>query len=654
MKTWICTTLTSILGPMQGPARLYAYARQQGLDVELQDYNQDAYFTLLSAEYLNEACERASFALETIKRNKFLREDMGAIIDHGSSHAMKQLLARGLVLNSGWRGLAKLPGAFSTPLLALIGTRLKHDNLLYALLSQKDYVISEIQKSREILYREFLRLPPDEFVKHFASLLWGKAIIDMAYFPALLDFGLGFHGTAYSPRSGDIRQAVQDERHNFMLSYFRKKVVPVLKAEQPGLVGISITHASEFIPAFTLASLVKSASPGTHICLGGAALTEVSHRLAKNPALWSYCDSLVLGPGEYPLVELIAGLEAGRPLSAVPNLIYKENGSIKRSEKVREFDLNDACTPEYVAVRPRSTLPLETSSGCYWGKCAFCYYPREGTASFSPAYQKNRIRRIELVLADMARLKERYDPIYIGLTDSALPPRRIEQIAEYNLKNPPPVPFSAFFRFEKEFARAEYCRKVAAGGFIGGQVGLETGSQRVNDLINKGIDLEQAAAIFRNFRACGILLHLYSIVGLPTETREEALMTYRFIRRWHRYLTLDWQIYALGITEHGPLAARAAEFGLELQALPDDYLLQVMQYKMSRGLSQPQSAGLAIMFSEKLKRYLHPLNKIMDPESRKVVHLAREAYFRSPLKEHRGYRPESTSSVRELQSEKKI
>ena len=85
MKTWICTTLTSILGPMQGPARLYAYARQQGLDVELQDYNQDAYFTLLSAEYLNEACERASFALETIKRNKFLREDMGAIIDHGSS-----------------------------------------------------------------------------------------------------------------------------------------------------------------------------------------------------------------------------------------------------------------------------------------------------------------------------------------------------------------------------------------------------------------------------------------------------------------------------------------------------------------------------------------------------------------------------------------
>ena len=88
----------------------------------------------------------------------------------------------------------------------------------------------------------------------------------------------------------------------------------------------------------------------------------------------------MLGPGEDAFGELIDHLESDKDLSGVPNLIYKSGHSIRQSEKLKDFDINEACTPEYVSVRPGGALPLETASGCYWGKCIFCYYPRQGMA----------------------------------------------------------------------------------------------------------------------------------------------------------------------------------------------------------------------------------------------------------------------------------
>ncbi len=128
---------------------------------------------------------------------------------------------------------------------------------------------------------------------HFQTLLCGKAIIDAVYYPAQLDFGLGFAGTAYRPHAQDIVRAVGDERYNFLIPYYRNKIIPLVNREQPDIVGISITHTSEFVPAFTLAAMVKHEHPEVHIVLGGATATEVAHRIAKNLSLWNFFDSLI-------------------------------------------------------------------------------------------------------------------------------------------------------------------------------------------------------------------------------------------------------------------------------------------------------------------------------------------------------------------------
>ena len=62
--------------------------------------------------------------------------------------------------------------------------------------------------------------------------------------------------------------------------------------------------------------------------------------------------------------------------------------------------------------------------------------------------------------------------------------------------------------------------------------------------------------------------------------------------------------------------------GLTTTPLPEDFLIDVMKYKTKQGMSQEESVAVAIRFCEKLKRSMHPMNKIMDIESVKLVLLA--------------------------------
>lgn len=638
MRTWLCTTLANFFGPMQGAARLYAYLKKQGHQVSLMDFNQDAYFALLCRENLERILDNAKYSLDPITKSKFLREAVGSLLLRSSSDSMRHLLAQGILLHSRLHSLADTPRPIRRPILSLVGSKLTPDNVLYALLSEKAFVISEVQKARQVLDKEWFSLPPERFIEHFRTLLCGKAIIDAAYFPAQLDFGFGLHGTEYNPEVSDIVRATQDERHNFLIPYYRDEVLPRLRRERPDVVGISITHTNDFIPAFTLASLIKREDENIHVTLGGSTLTEVAYRLGRAGPLWDFFDSLVLGPGERAFSSLIEELGRDGDLSRVPNVMYKNGSEIRKSEKLDEFDINEACTPEFVSPRPKSGLPLETSSGCYWGKCIFCYYPKLGTAGLSAQHGDNRVRDIDLVLNDMRTLRDKYDPIYIGFTDSSLPPSRIEQIAEHNLASQSPVMFSAFVRFEKQFESPSFCKKLAEGGFLGGQIGLESGSQRVNDIINKGVNLERAEVILRNMRKAGVLIHLYTLIGTPGETAEEAMMTRDFVRRRRRELTLGWQIYPLWVLEHGPLAARSAEFGLTIKPLPDDVLAQSTVYEMREGLSQEESTAQAIRYVENLKGFLNPLNDVMDIESHKLFLLAQYAKGIGPSRVARIYR----------------
>ena len=170
--------MANFYGPFLGAARVYAYVKKQGHDVHFKDLNQDAYFTLLSRDYLEPALERVGYAIDSISRNRFLREDLGAILLHSSNNAMRQLVTKGTLLHMPWYKYVKRVNILKTPLSGIVSSKIKTDNILYALFSEKEFVLSEIERSRQVLDEGFFSLAPDSFVEHFYTLLCGKAIID--------------------------------------------------------------------------------------------------------------------------------------------------------------------------------------------------------------------------------------------------------------------------------------------------------------------------------------------------------------------------------------------------------------------------------------------------------------------------------------------
>ncbi|MBA4388836.1 MAG: hypothetical protein C0404_12710 [Verrucomicrobia bacterium] len=630
MKSYLINTLVSFVGSPQGPARLYGYMRKHGADVTFLNLNHDIYSHLLSRKTLSELLvEWRPRLFQALSRDSFFRREFGSILIESSGGEMRRLLAEIIsgatvagVFPAGRDFLARVASPF-------VRSKLTRDNIGLALLGNIEEVARRIGSAQEEMDRCFNVQSGADYLRQFRTLLCGTAIIDAIHHPAHLHMGLGFCGTEWNPTAGDLMRGAGDERHNYLIRYYRSDVLPRVLKDEPRLVGLSVTHGSELVPAFTLAKLIKDVLPGTHITFGGAAVTDIRSRLALNKCLWEVMDSVAFGPGEAVLPDLLDAVENGKQLSLVPNLIYRSGDEIRHSEKTHELSPDDFTTPEYVNLRPGGGVGLETSSSCYWGKCKFCYYPYQGSSRREYAAEPCRQRSLEKVYEDMETLVRRHRPSFLAFTDSAVSPAMLENIAAYNRSSGLQTPFSAFVRFEKEFASEKLCRELAAGGFIGGQAGLETGTERVNALINKGVDLKLVPAILRNFRRNNILIHVYSMVGFPGETLEEGWETYRFIRRHRRDLTLDWQIYPLRVMENGPLARNAMEHGLEIENFPGHVLVPISKYKTSVGMSAEDSNRMSVLFEMKLDRHRNRLSELMDVEMYKLTLLWMESRRRN-------------------------
>jgi radical SAM superfamily enzyme YgiQ (UPF0313 family) len=165
-----------------------------------------------------------------------------------------------------------------------------------------------------------------------------------------------------------------------------------------------------------------------------------------------------------------------------------------------------------------------TSRGCYWGDCAFC------TISFG--YGRNfkyKPRNIEKVFKDIVHVREKYKTHFIQFADNCIPPRRAEKLCDRLIEEDLQVRWMMEARLEQEFT-PELCRKLYQAGCRMLAFGLESGCQRVLDLMNKGTKKEYISQTLQNSSDAGIWNHVCIIVGFPTETCDEARETLEFLK----------------------------------------------------------------------------------------------------------------------------
>ncbi len=406
--------------------------------------------------------------------------------------------------------------------------------------------------------------------------------------------------------SQEIFKALDDEEGNIFRYLYKEHILSSILEYSPNVLGISVTSTSQIIPGLTLAKLIKDRDKGIHITVGGSVFTKLIENVKKVDSLFSIVDSFVVFEGEHALLELVGQLSGKRDFRKISNLVYREGNETRVNEPFFAEDLNKLPTPDFdglplgLYLSPVSVLPVQTSRGCYYRKCAFCNLHLD--------HRDFRLRRPDLLLEDIHTLSQKYHTPYFFFTDESVPVNQLREISQGIVENQWDVRWMGGVRFENALSR-DVLEKMHKSGCHKLVFGLESSNQRVLDLMKKGIKVDVVKRILDDCLKAGISFHLYVIIGFPTETEKEALETLDFVLN-KEYLDspgFSCLPSLFGMEKDSPITQNPLEYGLRsLMAPKNEDLGLGYFYEVDQGMSPEEAEGIYHYVINRLSEQLCP------------------------------------------------
>ena len=343
---------------------------------------------------------------------------------------------------------------------------------------------------------------------------------------------------------------------------------------QPKLVCISVPFPGNLYSAFRCAQFIKANFSNIKIAMGGG-FPNTELRELKDERVFEFFDFISLDDGELPLQliidneQLTIDKEYKRTFLLENGKVIYKNNSTKPDYKQSEVgtpDYSDLLLDKYISVieiaNPMHSLwsdgrwnKLTMAHGCYWGKCTFCDISLDYIKLYEPIAAKTLVDRMEELIAQTGENGFHF-------VDEAAPPALMREVALEILRRKLVVTWWTNIRFEKSFT-ADLAVLLKASGCIAVSGGLEVASDRLLNLIKKGVTVEQVAQVTRNFTESGIMVHAYLMYGYPTQTIQETIDSLEMVRQMFELGILQsgfWHQFAM--TAHSPVGMFPEEFGV--------------------------------------------------------------------------------------------
>ncbi len=309
-----------------------------------------------------------------------------------------------------------------------------------------------------------------------------------------------------------------------------------LLRDRPRLVGFTAVTAAVNRVGRAAAEL-KAAVPSTVVAAGGPHVSVLPEEVLAGGAV-DYC---VTGEGEYPFLDLARMVLEGRGSPAeIPNLVYRADGQIRRNPS-RPFlgpeELDRLPFPPFRLLDPervfprivhglysrgKRILPLMTSRGCPQ-TCTFCCRSMG---------KKIRTRSTENVLQEIEHLVRAYgiDEIYFEDDNFTVDRDRALAILRGIRENFPAlhIKFANGLRADRVDDELLSAIREAGGYWIG--FGVESGSQRVLEMMKKRLDLGKVRENLTRAKQLGFQTGANMIMGYPGETWADIRRGIRFFR----------------------------------------------------------------------------------------------------------------------------
>jgi anaerobic magnesium-protoporphyrin IX monomethyl ester cyclase len=282
-----------------------------------------------------------------------------------------------------------------------------------------------------------------------------------------------------------------------------ERIEGVLAEKAPDVIGLSVLHANRW-GALEISRIAKKINRRVKIVYGGIGATFLWRHLLQN---FNEIDFIVLCEGEYAFLDLIRCIEkedyAG--IEKIRGIAFRKNGTA--------FRTGDA---EVIQDLDRLPIPakyfeyhhLSSARGCPWN-CTFCGSPQfwGRTVRFhSPDY-----------FVDQLELLYRRGVSFFYVSDDTFTLRkeRVIEICNQILKRGLRIVWVAISRVD--YVDEEILYWMRKAGCIQISYGVESGSRKIRNLLNKGINTEQIRRAFDLTTRYGILARAYFIYGSPGE-----------------------------------------------------------------------------------------------------------------------------------------
>jgi hypothetical protein len=386
---------------------------------------------------------------------------------------------------------------------------------------------------------------------------------------------------ASAPTFDALREALEAPP-TLIDTWLDELAVAMARRHAPDLLALTVPFPGNVYGAFRIARAVKRARPGTVVALGGGYVnTEL--RGLSDPRVFEHVDYITLDDGEAPLLALIDFLRAGRderrPL--LRTMLREGDRVVTRSDpSLHDIPHAETGTPTYDGLplgrylslvemlNPMHRLwsdgrwnKLTVAHGCYWKKCTFCDVTLDYIGRYDPLAADLLVDRIVALAAETGQSGFHF-------VDEAAPPAALRALAERLIARRVTITWWGNIRFEKTFTPA-LAALLARSGCVAVSGGLEVASDRLLDLMEKGVTVAQVARVSRAFTEAGIMVHAYLMYGFPTETQQETIDALERVRQlfeqgciqsafWHRFAA----------TAHSPIGLRPELFGIRLRPEP--------------------------------------------------------------------------------------
>ena len=383
---------------------------------------------------------------------------------------------------------------------------------------------------------------------------------------------------------------------------------------QPNLILISVPFPGNLYSAFRCAQYIKIHFPLVKIAMGGG-FPNTELRSIKDKRVFEFFDFITLDDGELPVELLISNIqnpnsnEFRRTFLLENNEVVYKNNTTKSDYKHADVgtpDYSDLFLDKYISVieiaNPMHSLwsdgrwnKLTMAHGCYWGKCTFCDVSLDYIKIYEPIAAKILVDRMEELMAQTGETGFHF-------VDEAAPPALMREVALEILKRKLVVSWWTNIRFEKSFTK-DLCILLKASGCIAVSGGLEVATDRLLELIKKGVTVEQVAKVTHYFTEAGIMVHAYLMYGYPTQTVQETIDSLEMVRQLFQVGTIQsgfWHQFAM--TAHSPVGLNPEEFGVIPQQNEITFANNDIQFIDKTGINHDKfSFGL----KKSLFNYMH-------------------------------------------------